>query len=174
MYLQSSTGDKLSRGQDNDNTILKPVIVYKGQLLDETNAEDLEIMNTLFSYFWYKDAVDGSVTWNVWNEYDGGVAELKSQVVTNSNDGLTLMEGSRELYITADDIDKQNKFTLDLVDKAEITANSRTYLMRRQLTEDDVMAASLINGNAGMNSNDMDATLATAYEIQAYTDEENE
>ena len=46
--------------------------------------------------------------------------------------------------------------------------------MRKQLTEDDVMAASLINGNAGMNSNDMDATLATAYEIQAYTDEENE
>ena len=174
MYIQSSTGDKLSRGQDNDNTILKPVIIYKGQLLDDTNTEDLQLLNSLFSYFWYKDAIDGSITWNVWNEYNGGIATLKSQVVTNSNEGLTLMEGTRELYVTANDIDKQNKFTLDLVDKVQAAAsNSRAYLMSNQLTEDQVTAASLINENAGINANDMDATLATAYEIQAYTQEEN-
>lgn len=174
MYIQSSTGDKLSRGQDNDNTILKPVIIYKGQLLDDTNTEDLQLLNSLFSYFWYKDAIDGSITWNVWNEYNGGIATLKSQVVTNSNEGLTLMEGTRELYVTANDIDKQNKFTLDLVDKVQAAAsNSRAYLMSNQLTEDQVMTASLINENAGINANDMDATLATAYEIQAYTQEEN-
>ena len=45
--------------------------------------------------------------------------------------------------------------------------------MRRQLTEDQVSAASLINENAGMDANDMDATLATAYEIQAYDQEED-
>lgn len=174
MYIQSSTGDKLSRGQDNDNTTLKPVIIYKGQLLDETNTEDLELLNSLFSYYWYKDAIDGSVTWNVWNEYEGGIAKLKSQVVTNSNSGLTLIEGTRELHVTADDIDKQNKFTLDLVDKTEVNAaNSRMYLMTNQLTEDDIIAASLINENAGMNSNSMDDTLATAYEIQAYSQEDN-
>lgn len=173
MYIQSSAGDKLSRGQDNDNTILKPIIVYKGQLLDETKIEDLELLNNLFSYYWYKDTIDGSATWNVWNEYEGGLVTLKSQVVTNSNDGLTLMEGNRELYISADDIDKQNKFTLDLVDKAQVAAaNSRTYLMNNQLTEDELMTASLINENAGMDSNNMDATLATAYEIQAYTQED--
>ncbi len=172
-YLLSTTGDKLSRGQDNDNTILKPVVIYKGQLLDETNVEDLELLNTLFSYFWYKDSIDGSVTWNVWNEYDGGIAVLKSQVVTNSNDGLTLIEGNRELYVTAEDIDRQNKFTLDLVDKTQVVAaNSRAYLMANQLTEDEVATASLINENAGMDANDMDATLATAYEIQAYIQEE--
>ena len=44
--------------------------------------------------------------------------------------------------------------------------------MANQLTEDDLMTASLINENAGMDSNNMDATLATAYEIQAYTQED--
>ena len=84
------------------------------------------------------------------------------------------MEGTRELYVTANDIDKQNKFTLDLVDKVQAAAsNSRAYLMSNQLTEDQVMTASLINENAGINANDMDATLATAYEIQAYTQDEN-
>ena len=44
--------------------------------------------------------------------------------------------------------------------------------MNNQLTEDELMTASVINENAGLDANDMTATLATAYEIQAYTQED--
>lgn len=167
----STAGDKLYRSDSNIGTTLKAIVTYNGTLLDENNSTHLNSLDNDFDYYWYKTSEDGTRIWNIWTaEEDGATVYHEQEITTPSND-IQLQKGSRSIYISPDNIEKKNDFSLDLVSKQDVLAsNAKTTLLRNLLlSEEELNNASIINKNAGISENNMEETLSTAYEIKAFT-----
>lgn len=169
--IYSTAGDKIIKNSDNVGTVLKAIITYNGVLLDENNSSHLAMYNNNFDYYWYKTSEDGNRVWNIWTEEENGMTVYHEQEITNATNDITLHKGSKQIYIGPENIDKKNDFTLDLVDKQSVVAASAKSVLLNNLllSEDELINASIINNNAGIDSLNMDETLATAYEIKAFT-----
>jgi hypothetical protein len=90
-------------------------------------------------------------------------------VEMDNNDNIELKSTSRSIQITPDDVDFMNTFQCVVVDKAAQQAEmARAALIESSPTEDDLVAAYILNEQLGIDGNDPDALLATAYEINSY------
>jgi hypothetical protein len=138
------------------------MLKYQGSLLPESDSR----YETHFEYYWFKVSSDGSRTWNVYLDSTG---KLRKQELTSSNEGtIQLQSSSRILPIQADDVDKVNMFQCAVVDKnAMALAEQRSLLIQNSPSEDDLIAAALLNAEIGIDAGDQEQLLNTAYEINA-------
>jgi hypothetical protein len=127
-------------------------------------SED-ERYETDFEYYWFRISKDGTSTSNVYVNDDGKL----EMVEMDNNDNIELKSTSRSIQITPDDVDFMNTFQCVVVDKAAQQAEmARAALIESSPTEDDLVAAYILNEQLGIDGNDPDALLATAYEINSY------
>ena len=161
-YIHSSNGDKIYQGANSLGTTLTCMLKYQGSLLPDSDSK----YETHFEYYWFKVSSDGTRTWNVYIDANG---KLRQQEMTAENEGtLTLRSSSRVLPIQADDVDKINMFQCAVVDKTAIAlAEQRALLIQSSPSEDDLIAASLLNAELGIDLGDQEQLLNTAYEINA-------
>jgi hypothetical protein len=101
--------------------------------------------------------------------YLDSTGKLRKQELTSSNEGtIQLQSSSRILPIQADDVDKVNMFQCAVVDKnAMALAEQRSLLIQNSPSEDDLIAAALLNAEIGIDAGDQEQLLNTAYEINA-------
>jgi hypothetical protein len=160
-FIHSSNGDKIYQGVNALGTTLTCMINMHGSLL---LSED-ERYETDFEYYWFRISKDGTSTSNVYVN-DAGKLEM---VEMDNNDNIELRSTSRSIQITPDDVDFMNTFQCVVVDKAAQQAEmARAALIESSPTEDDLVAAYILNEQLGIDGNDPDALLATAYEINSY------
>lgn len=161
-YIHSSNGDKIYQGANSLGTTLTCMLKYQGSLLPESDSR----YETHFEYYWFKVSSDGSRTWNVYLDSTG---TLRKQELTSSNEGtVQLQSSSRILPIQANDVDKVNMFQCAVVDKnAMALAEQRSLLIQNSPSEDDLIAAALLNAEIGIDAGDQEQLLNTAYEINA-------
>ena len=160
-YIHSSNGDKIYQGIESLGTILTCMVKYQGQLLESNDSR----YETNFDFYWFKVSSDGSRTWNIWLDNTG---QLLSQELTSENEStIELKSSSRILPINADDVDNINMFQCAVVDKIKTTRMSmRTNLITNSPSEEDIIAASIINNELGIGDDAVDL-LNTAYEINS-------
>lgn len=160
-FIHSSNGDKIYQGVNALGTTLTCMINMHGSLL---LSED-ERYETDFEYYWFRISKDGTSTSNVYVN-DNGKLEM---VEMDDNENIELKSTSRSIQITPDDVDFMNTFQCVVVDKAAQQAEmARAALIESSPTEDDLVAAYILNEQLGIDGNDPDALLATAYEINSY------
>ena len=160
-YIYSSNGDKIYQGVKSLGTELTCMLKYQGKVLD-TNDEKYE---THFEYYWFKVSSDGRDTWNVWLDASG---KLNQQLVTEDNP-VEMKSSSRVLPIHADDVDHVNMFQCAVVNKmAMALEEQRSNYILNSPSEEDIKAASIFNSNLGIEDNDIDSLMNTAYEINAF------
>lgn len=169
--IYSTAGDKLVRSSSNTGTILKAVITHNGTLLDENNLDHLNMYNDEFDYYWYKTSEDGTRVWNIWESDENNVTTYHEQEITNRTNDIELQKSKRSIYISPDNVEKKNEFIVDIVSKSEVSASKarNTLLNNLLLSEEDLNNASIMNKNAGLNEHDLAETIATAYEVKAFS-----
>ena len=161
-YIHSNNGDKIYDGIKSIGTTLSCMLKYQGQLMpDSDNRYD-----THFEYYWFKVSSDGTQTWNIYVDSSG---ELKEQEMTEDNANIIDLKSSdRVLTIHAKDVDKVNMFQCAVVDKQAMRMQQmRTQYITGAPSEDDLITASLINSELGIDLSDQEQLLNTAYEINA-------
>jgi hypothetical protein len=157
-YIHSSNGDKIYQGANSIGTTLTCMLKYQGVLM-ETDDPRYE---TNFEYYWFRVSADGKITENI---YLNNVGELISVQLPEGSELPELYPTSRTLPIKADDVDKINTFQCAVVDKqAALLQNARTNLILNSPSEEDLITASLLNSQLGLEDNP-DDILNTAYEI---------
>lgn len=167
--IYCTNGKELDESKNIVDTTCKAIVTYQGKLLDDSS----NFYNTKFKYFWYKYTFHNDTMVNIYNVVENGKSTLKE------NPDLTVpMDSGRQLYLPIGSIDKtdrENKIFLDLVDKAEVAAAQAraSFYNDLTITENELNAANIINKNAGVDNN-LEANLFTAYEIKAYSREDNE
>ena len=161
-YIHSSNGDKIFQGANSRGTTLTCMLKYQGSLLPDNDTK----YDTHFEYYWFKVSSDGTRTWNVYIDSKG---EFRQQEMTEANSGvIELKNSSRILPIDADNVDKVNMFQCAIVDKnAMYLAEQRSLMIQNSPSEDDLIAASLLNAELGIDIDDQEQLLNTAYEINA-------
>lgn len=160
-YIHSSNGDKIYQGVQSIGTTLTCMVKYQGQLLQSSD----ERYENNFEYYWFKVSSDGTNTWNIWLDNTGS---LNQQLMTEDLPMESLHKSSRILPIKADNVDNINMFQCVVVDKiSKIAANEREQLLKNSPSEEDLMTASLLLNDLGMDDLDYDEVLNTAYEINA-------
>jgi hypothetical protein len=160
-YIHSSNGDKIYQGIKDQGTVLTCMIKYQGELL---NSDDSRY-ETNFEYYWFKMSSDGTQTWNVYLDSNG---TLLYQELSEENESIPLKSSSRILPIKAADVDNVNMFQCAIIDKvnAAMVEQRAAYILNSP-SEDDLIAAAMVNSDLGIDENDNDALLNTAYEINA-------
>ena len=161
-YIHSSNGDKIFQGANSKGTTLTCMLKYQGSLLPDNDPK----YDTHFEYYWFKVSSDGTRTWNVYIDSKG---EFRQQEMTEANsDTIELKSSSRILPIDAENVDKVNMFQCAIVDKnAMYLAQQRSLMIQNSPSEDDLIAASLLNAELGIDIDDQEQLLNTAYEINA-------
>jgi hypothetical protein len=108
---------------------------------------------------------DGTQTWNVYLDSNG---TLLYQELSEENESIPLKSSSRILPIKATDVDNVNMFQCAIIDKvnAAMVEQRAAYILNSP-SEDDLIAAAMVNSDLGIDENDNDALLNTAYEINA-------
>lgn len=161
-YIHSSNGDKIYNGINSLGTTLTCMLKYQGQLMPDSDPR----YDTHFEYYWFKVSSDGLQTWNIYIDETG---TLREQEMTEDNANIIeLVSSSRVLPIKAEDVDKVNMFQCAIIDKQAMRMQQmRTAYIESAPSEDDMIAASLVNAELGIDLSDQIQLLNTAYEINA-------
>lgn len=160
-YIHLSNGNKLRRSATNTGTTAKVVITYQGELL----TDDSVLYNTEFDYYWYIYSFDKDETRNVWPDTDSS-KPLKYQVVS-VDDEFTPVKSNRSIYLTYNDITREEQLTVDIVEKSAQTAQqAKEQLLNNLLvSEDEMNEAAALNEELGID--DPAAQIFTANELKA-------
>ena len=162
-YIYSSNGDKIYQGIQSIGTVLTCMLKYQGKVLETDNPK----YETDFEYYWFKVSSDGSETWNIWIDSMGQLMQQK--LISDGSSVVEMIPSSRILPINAEHVDNVNMFQCAVVDKvATSLAEQRSLLFLNNPTEDDLKAASNVNKDLGIDEDDIEALLKTAYEINAF------
>ena len=161
-YIHSSNGDKIYQGMNSLGTTLTCMLKYQGQLMPDSDSR----YDTNFEYYWFKVSSDGLQTWNIYLDDSGN---LREQEMTEENANIIQLENSsRVLPIKADDVDKVNMFQCAVVDKQAMRMQQiRSTYIENAPSEEDLITASLVNNELGIDLSDQEQLLNTAYEINA-------
>ena len=161
-YIHLSNGNKIRRSEANVGTTAKVVITYQGELL----TDDSSLYNTEFDYYWYIYSFDKDETRNVWTSADTS-SGLKYKKVTN-DDSFTPVKSDRSIYLTYNDITREEQLTVDVVVRSvQIAEQSKAKLMNTLLvSEDEMNEAQAINSSLGIDDTDIEAQLFTANELR--------
>ena len=155
--LYCSNGKRLRKGTI-DNTVIKAVITYKGEVLEE----DSPLYNTEFDYYWYKYTIFNDKYVNVYNNSENDLIE--NLELDNP------IRGKRTLYVDTFDIspdEKEAKFTLDILEYGALAkANAQEAFYNSAITEEDLGIAIAANYNIGIED-DIEAAIYTAQELNA-------
>ncbi len=155
--LYCNNGKRLRKGSI-DYTIIKAVITYKGEVLEE----DSPLYNTEFDYYWYKYTVYNDKYVNVYNNSENDLIE--------NTDLKSPIKGARTLYIDTFDIspeEKEAKISLDLLEYGALAkANAQEAFYSNAITEEDLGIAMAANYNIGIED-DIEAAIYTAHELNA-------
>ena len=139
------------------------MLKYQGKVLETDNPK----YETDFEYYWFKVSSDGSETWNIWIDSTGKLMQQK--LISDGSSVVEMIPSSRILPINAEHVDNVNMFQCAVVDKvATSLAEQRSLLFLNNPTEDDLKAASNVNKDLGIDEDDIEALLKTAYEINAF------
>ena len=155
--LYCSNGKRLRKGSIDD-TVIKAVITYKGEVLED----DSPLYNTEFDYYWYKYTISNDRYVNVYNNSENDLIE--------NIDIANPIQGRRTLYVDTFDItseEREAKFTLDLLEYgalAKIEAQEAFY--SNAITEEDLGIAMAANYSVGIED-DIEAAIYTAQELNA-------
>ncbi len=160
-YIHLSNGNKLRRSATNTGTTAKVVITYQGELLTDESV----LYNTEFDYYWYIYSFDKDETRNVWPDADSS-KPLKYQTVS-VDDEFTPVKSNRSIYLTYNDITREEQLTVDIVEKSAQTAQqAKEQLLNNLLvSEDEMNEAAALNEELGIN--DPEAQIFTANELKA-------
>ena len=160
-FIHSSNGDKIYQGMNAMGTTLTCMINYQGSLLDNND----ERYDTDFEYYWFRLSNNGEETYTLWLD-DAGELQMARM---DDNDSITLRPTSRVLPIKATDVDTINTFQCVVVDKAATqAAMAREALIINNPTEEDLIAAAILNEELGISEDDAEALISTAHEINSY------
>ena len=163
-YIHSSNGDKIYQGTETSaiGTTLTCMLKYQGQLMPDSDPR----YNTNFKYYWFKVSSDGLQTWNVYIDETGTYRE---QEMTEDNaDFVSIQSSSRVFPIRPMDVNKVNMFQCAVVDiQAQRMEELRSTYIENAPSEDDLVTASLLNADLGIDLSDQEQLLNTAYEINA-------
>ena len=156
-----SNGNKLRRSATSTGTTAKVVITYKGELLND----DSVLYNTEFEYYWYIYSYDKDETRNVWSNTDR-TKPLKYQVMDTEDENFNPVSDERSLYITFEDITREEQLTVDIVEKTKQAAqDAKKQLMNHLLvSEDEMNQAEALNLELGID--DPEAQIFTANELK--------
>lgn len=161
-YIHSSNGDKIYNAIKSVGTTLSCMLKYQGQILPESDPR----YDTNFEYYWFKVSSDGLQTWNVYLDNQGEL--IHQEITQDTEDIIELKSSSRVLPIQAKDVDKINMFQCAVVDKEAMRiAEMRSRYIQGAPSEDDLITASLLNADLGIDAYDQEELLNTAYEINA-------
>ena len=155
--LYCNNGKRLRKGII-DNTTIKAVITYKGEVLED----DSDLYNTEFDYYWYKYTITNDKYVNVYNNSENDLIE--------NSDLNNPVKGGRTLYVDTFDIspdEGEAKFTLDLLEYGALAkANAQAAYYNSAITEEDLGIAMAANYNVGIED-DIEAAIYTAQELNA-------
>ena len=99
--------------------------------------------------------------------FNHAVLTINSFFLDNANT-IELKSSDRTLFIHADYVDKVNMFQCAVVDKQAMRMQQmRTQYITGAPSEDDLITASLINSELGIDLSDQEQLLNTAYEVNA-------
>ena len=153
--LKCSNGKRLRKGTVDD-TVIKAVVTYKGELLED----DSPLYNTEFDYYWYKYTLSNDRYVNVFNNSINDIVE--------NEDLANPIKGMRTLYVDTFDIspeEKEAEFTLDLVEFGALSAEAaQAAYFSNAVTEEDLGIAMQLNSEIGIED-DMEAAIYTAQEL---------
>ena len=109
---------------------------------------------------------DKDETRNVWASADTS-SGLKYKKVTN-DDSFTPVKSDRSIYLTYNDITREEQLTVDVVVRSvQIAEQSKAKLMNTLLvSEDEMNEAQAINSSLGIDDTDIEAQLFTANELR--------
>ena len=160
-YISLSNGNKLRRSATTTGTTAKVVITYKGELLND----DSVLYNTEFEYYWYIYSYDKDETRNVWSNTDR-TKPLKYQVIDTEDENFNPVRDERSLYITFEDITREEQLTVDIVEKTKQAAQDAKKQLMNQLlvSEDEMNQAEALNLELGID--DPEAQIFTANELK--------
>ena len=160
-YISLSNGNKLRRSATSTGTTAKVVITYKGELLND----DSVLYNTEFEYYWYIYSYDKDETRNVWSNTDR-TKPLKYQIMDTEDENFNPVSDERSLYITFEDITREEQLTVDIVEKTKQAAqDAKKQLMNHLLvSEDEMNQAEALNLELGID--DPEAQIFTANELK--------
>lgn len=175
-YIHSTNGDKLFKGMNGVGTVIKAVITHNGVLLEDSAPE----YNTIFDYYWYKIESDGNTVYNVYLETDP-VTQKKTLKEKNTADSDYLADNGwpkkseRSIEVLPQHITNKATFTVDILNHQELARETaRTMLFTNLVTEDELLQATAINQNSGLDKLDVDSTMTTAYEMKSFINEQEE
>ena len=160
-YIHLSNGNKLRRSATNTGTTAKVVITYQGELLTDESV----LYNTEFDYYWYIYSFDKDETRNVWPDTDSS-KPLKYQVISTDNE-FTPVKSNRSIYLTYNDITREEQLTVDIVEKSAQTAQQAKEQLLNSLlvSEDEMNEAAALNEELGIDG--PEAQIFTANELKA-------
>ena len=167
-FIASSSGDKLYKGIENTGTILTCMVNYQGELLENGDyryGDDDEIGNAdgktgIFKYYWFRMSQDGTETHNIYRDFDGNI---QMQLVTPDTE---MISGPRSLNIDSSHVDNLNMFQCIITDKVAESVKKNLYNLEKSLpTEENIIVASSLNESIGLDPNDIEETIFTAYEL---------
>lgn len=160
-YVWSSNGDKLYKGMESPGTTLKAVVTYKGNLLEDDDAQYNE-----FDYYWYRTSGDGITVENMYN--DGGLKFISTKDPNYTAENGFPKPLTRSVDILPMHIDKKATFSVDLLNKQVANAMMfRANLLRILPTEDDLNDAQVIAAKSGISPYDHEEILNTAIDMRA-------
>lgn len=159
--IHLSNGNRLRKSIDNIGTTAKVVITYKGELLNDNSP----LYDTEFDYYWYKYNYDTGAYYNIWQNADN---TLGYKEVDMSLQNKEVVKSLRSIYITPNDINKEEEIIVHIVEKTkEVAAQSKEVLLKSLLvSEEELNKAQTINKEIGI-VDDYEAQLFTAYELKA-------
>jgi hypothetical protein len=155
--LYCNNGKRLRKGII-DNTTIKAVITYKGEVLEE----DSKLYDTEFDYYWYKYTIANDKYVNVYNNSENDLIE--------NMDLQNPIKGGRTLYVDTFDISPEEgeaKFTLDLLEYGALAKeNAQQAYYNAAITEEDLGIAIAANYKIGIED-DLEAAMFTAHELNS-------
>lgn len=155
--LYCNNGKRLRKGII-DNTTIKAVITYKGEVLED----DSTLYNTEFDYYWYKYTITNDKYVNVYNNSENDLIE--------NMDLENPIKGGRTLYVDTFDISPEEgeaKFTLDLLEYGALAKeNAQQAYYNAAITEEDLGIAIAANYKIGIED-DLEAAMFTAHELNS-------
>lgn len=172
--ITSSNGDKLFKGMETVSTILKAVVTYNGNVLEDGAPEYGEAGNAndrIFDFYWYKTDLMNHKVYNCW--MDDKTLKMKcTEDEDYSADNGYPKKTTREITVSANDIDSKAIFTVDILNKQAVAAQAKREAMHKGLlTESLLYEAKNANLNIGIPEYDIEAQLATATELKALSEE---
>lgn len=173
--ITSSNGDKLFKGMESLSTILKAVVTYNGNILEDGAPEYGEDQpnDRIFDFFWYKTDLMDQKVYNLYLE-DGKLKEKCTEDVDYTADYGWPKKSERSITISANDINSKAIFSVDVLNKQAVKAElARKQMYKDLLTDSILYEAKLANKNAGIPVTDIEAQLETAFEMKAINDFNN-